>query len=93
MLTAITDFARDSFHVGRADTLESLRVGELAVTIVQGPHAILAAVVRGLIPPPVQASFETALESVHRQFGTALQTFSGDAAGFEPRVRCSKRVW
>lgn len=84
MLTAITDFARDSFHVGRADTLESLRVGELAVTIVQGPHAILAAVVRGSIPPPVQASFETALESVHRQFGTALQTFSGDAAGFEP---------
>ena len=84
MLTAITDFARDSFHVDRADSLESLRVGELAVTIVQGPHAILAAVVRGSIPPPVRASFETALESVHRQFGPALQTFSGDATAFEP---------
>jgi outer membrane protein OmpA-like peptidoglycan-associated protein len=84
MLTAITDFARDSFHVGQADSLESLRVGELAVTIVQGPHAILAAVVRGSIPPPVRAVFEGALESVHRQFGPALQKFSGDASAFEP---------
>ena len=83
MLTAITDFARDSFHVGHGDTLDSMRVGELAVTIVQGPHAILAAVVRGSIPPPVRASFETALESVHRQFGPALQTFNGDAASFD----------
>lgn len=82
MLTAITDFARDSFHVGRADTLESMRVGELAVTIVQGPHAILAAVVRGSIPPPVRDSFEAALESVHRQFAPALQTFSGDSSAF-----------
>jgi OOP family OmpA-OmpF porin len=84
MLTAITDFARDSFHVGNADSLESMRVGELAVTIVQGPHAMLAAVVRGSIPPPVRASLETALESVHRQLGPALQTFSGDSSRFEP---------
>jgi outer membrane protein OmpA-like peptidoglycan-associated protein len=84
MLTAITDFARDSFHVGRTDTLESMRVGELAVTIVQGPHAILAAVVRGSIPPPVRASFEAVLESVHRQFGPAFQSFSGDSSSFEP---------
>ena len=83
MLTAITDFARDSFHVGRADTLESLRVGDLAVSIVQGPHAILAAVVRGSIPPPVRASFESALESVHRQFGAALQDYAGDSAPFD----------
>ena len=83
MLTAITDFARDSFHVGRSETLESLRVGDLAVSIVQGPHAILAAVVRGSIPPPVRASLERALESVHRQFGPALQAYSGDASSFD----------
>jgi OOP family OmpA-OmpF porin len=83
MLTAITDFARDSFQVGRADTLESLRVGDLAVTIVQGPHAILAAVVRGAIPPPVRATFETALESIHRQFGPALQGYNGDPSSFD----------
>ena len=83
MLTAITDFARDSFHVGRGDTLDSMRIGELAVTIAQGPHAILAAVVRGSIPPPVRASFESALESVHRQCAPALQAFNGDASPFE----------
>ena len=82
MLTAITDFARDSFHVGGADTLESMRVGDLAVTIAQGPHAILAAVVRGSIPQPVRASFDATLESIHRQFGVELQAFSGDSAGF-----------
>jgi OOP family OmpA-OmpF porin len=82
LLTAITDFARDSFNVDRADTLDSLRVGELAVSVAQGPHAILAAVVRGSIPAPVRAMFETTLESVHRQFGPALQRFSGDAAVF-----------
>ena len=82
MLTAITDFARDSFHVGRSDALESLRVGDLAVSIEQGPYAILAAVVRGSIPPPVRGTFETTLESIHRQFGTALQEFEGDAAPF-----------
>ena len=83
MLTAITDFARDSFEVGRADTIESMRVGDLAVSIVQGPHAILAAVVRGAIPLTVRTTFENALESIHRQFGPALQTYSGDSAAFE----------
>jgi OOP family OmpA-OmpF porin len=82
LLTAITDFARDSFHVDGGDTLDSMRVGELAVTIAQGPHAILAAVVRGSIPASVRAMFETTLESVHRQFGLALQGFTGDAAVF-----------
>ena len=83
MLTAITDFARDSFHVGRTDTLESARVGDLAVSIVQGPHAILAAVVRGSIPTAVRNLLETTLESVHRQFAPLLQGFAGDASGFE----------
>jgi OOP family OmpA-OmpF porin len=84
MLTAITDFARDSFQVGHSDTLDSMRVGELAVAIVQGPHAILAAVVRGSIPPPVRAALEGTLESIHRQFASALQTYTGDASAFEP---------
>lgn len=82
LLTAITDFARDSFAVDRSDTLESMRVGELAVAVAQGPRAILAAVVRGSIPPAVRAMLEGTLESVHRQFGAALQAYSGDAAAF-----------
>jgi OOP family OmpA-OmpF porin len=82
MLTAITDFARDSFRVGQSDTLESLRVGDLAVSIAQGPFAIVAGVVRGSIPLGVRQSFENALESVHRQFGPELQNYDGNAAAF-----------
>jgi outer membrane protein OmpA-like peptidoglycan-associated protein len=82
MLTAITDFARDSFRVGRADALESLRVGDLTVAVVQGPHAIVAAVVRGSAPLTVRAALENALESIHRQFGPALQTYNGDSTTF-----------
>jgi OOP family OmpA-OmpF porin len=83
MLTAITDFARDSFQVERADTIESMRIGDLAVSISQGPQAVLAAVVRGAIPLTARTAFENALESVHRQFGPALQDFHGDASAFE----------
>lgn len=83
MLTAIRDFARDSFNVGASESLESMRVGDLAVHIEQGPHAILAAVVRGTITSSVRAALQDALERVHRQFGPALQTFDGDAAPFD----------
>jgi OOP family OmpA-OmpF porin len=82
MLTAITDFARDSFRVGQSETLESLRVGNLAVSIAQGPSAILAGVVRGSIPLNVRQAFEAALESIHRQFKPALQNYNGNSAAF-----------
>jgi OOP family OmpA-OmpF porin len=84
MLTAITDFARDSFQIGQSDTLESLRVGDLAVSIAQGPHAIVAAVVRGSIPLSVRSAIENAAESIHRQFGATLQSLEGDPAVFAP---------
>jgi outer membrane protein OmpA-like peptidoglycan-associated protein len=84
MLTAITDFARDSFQVGQSDTLESLRVGDMSVAIAQGPYAIVAGVVRGSIPLSVRATFENAVESIHRQLGPALQDYNGDASAFEP---------
>jgi len=84
MLTAIADFARDSFQIGQSDTLESLRIGDLAVSIAQGPHAIVAAVVRGSIPLSVRSAIENAAESIHRQFGAALQSLDGDPAVFAP---------
>lgn len=83
MLTAIRDFARDSFDVAGSESLESLRVGDLSIVIEQGPHAILAAVVRGVIPAAVRPTFQGALESVHRQFLPDLQAFDGDASVFD----------
>jgi outer membrane protein OmpA-like peptidoglycan-associated protein len=80
MLTAIRDFARDSFKVGGGETLEALHIGDLDVFVEQGPFAALAAVVRGTAPQSLRVMFQDALESIHRQFGPQMQTFRGDAS-------------
>src|SRR5262245_10596626 len=83
MLTAIRDFVRDSFKAGGGDTLDALRVGDLAIIVEQGPHANIAGVVRGTAPYALRTTFQDALESIHRQFGPELQAFQGDSAPFE----------
>ena len=80
MLTAIRDFAQDSFRVSGEDSLESLKVGDLAVWIEAGPHAILAAVVRGSAPREFHHVLQGAVEQIHLEFGEALENFSGDAS-------------
>lgn len=83
MLTAIQDFVRDSFRVGASDSLEALRVGELAVLIERGPHAVIAGVVRGTAPAELRLTFEEALEATERQLAAELRSFRGDPAPFE----------
>lgn len=83
MLSAIQDFARDSFATGDDAALEEFRVGELQVWIAPGPHAYLAAVVRGTPPRELHSSLEETIESIHVLKGTALANFEGDAAPFE----------
>jgi OOP family OmpA-OmpF porin len=83
MLSAIGDFVRDSFRVGATESLEALRVGELTVIVEQGPHALLAGVVRGAPPPEIRRNLQEALERIHRQLGEELQAFDGDASAFE----------
>ena len=83
MLTAIRDFARDSFRVSEDEALENFRVGDLSVVVEQGPHAIIAAVIRGTAPPELRRTLQEAIEHVHARLGDELATFSGDAAPFE----------
>ncbi len=83
MLTAIRDFARDSFRVAGGESLEGLRIGDLSVIVEQGPHAIVAGVIRGTAPHTLRVLFQDALESVHRQLSPELKAFRGDAAPFE----------
>ena len=73
MLTAIRDFAQDSFRVSDDEALDTLQVGELSVWIEQGPHAILAAVIRGTAPPELRTALQEALERVHARFGDAAR--------------------
>ena len=83
MLTAIRDFVQDSFRVSEQDSLDALQMGELSVWIEQGPHAILAAVMRGNAPQDRRRLLQDTLESIHLQCGEALLSFNGDASPFE----------
>src|SRR5262245_46407999 len=69
MLTAIRDFISDSFRTTGGDTVDALRVGDLALVMEQGPRATIAGVVRGTPPYALRTTFQVALESIHRQFG------------------------
>lgn len=60
MLTAIQEFVRESFGVREGEGLEAVQVGELSVWIEQGPHAILACIVRGSAPPELKTICEDA---------------------------------
>jgi outer membrane protein OmpA-like peptidoglycan-associated protein len=82
MLSAIQDFARDSFATGQDAALEEFRIGDLQVWIAAGRYAYLAAVIRGNPPRELRTSLEETIESVHILKGSALAFFEGDAAEF-----------
>ncbi len=86
MLTALQDFARDSFTSEKQDELEVLQIGEFKVWLLHGPLAILAIVVRGQLPQELQQRFAVKLEQIHKDFHTALVGFEKDGrpiAGIE----------
>jgi OOP family OmpA-OmpF porin len=82
MLSAIQDFVRDSFHTQQGEVLDFLQHGELQIWVEPGPHAILAAVLRGHPPQSFRLRMKQALEKIHQQLLTALEEFDGNAAAF-----------
>lgn len=82
MLTAIQQFVHDSFESPNEDTLGSLTVGEMQVWIEQGPHAVVAAVIRGHAPSSYRVSLDEALEKIEGEYAEALASFNGDASPF-----------
>lgn len=82
MLSAIQEFVRDSFSAERTESLDSMEVGELKVWIEEGPHAVLAAVIRGHAPAAYRTAMQEALEAFEQKFGGALQKFEGDTVPF-----------
>lgn len=83
MLTAIRDFAKDSFGAQPSDELQSLQVGDLSIWVEDGPLAMLAAAIRGHAPTEVRHELQRALEAVHAEHGDGLARFAGEAAPFE----------
>ncbi|HVW05805.1 MAG TPA: hypothetical protein VHB78_12410, partial [Vicinamibacterales bacterium] len=82
MLTAIKDFVQDSFRVADGDGLEAVKVGDLSVWIEAGPYAIVAAAIRGTAPREFRTTLQDLVETIHLQFGDALESFNGDTSAF-----------
>jgi outer membrane protein OmpA-like peptidoglycan-associated protein len=75
MLTALQDFVRDSFTIGKQDDLEILHIGEFKVWIQHGPLALLAVVIQGQPPQQLRVLFAEKIELVHKDFHTDLASF------------------
>ena len=83
MLTAIRQFAADSFHVDESEALDTLEVGDLTVWIEPGPRAVLAAVVRGHPPAELRETMRRTIETIHARYGASLGAFTGNTAPFD----------
>jgi OOP family OmpA-OmpF porin len=64
MLTAISDFVRDSI-LGADESLDRVELGELSVRLLRTPHAYLAAVVSGEPNADVMAALMELAEQLH----------------------------
>ncbi|KYC35323.1 flagellar motor protein MotB [Scytonema hofmannii PCC 7110] len=82
MLTAIQDFAKDSFNTNKEDALHSLYFGELTIWIEEGPHAVLAGIIRGNAPRELKLVFQDAIEKIHQRLNRELIAFDGDTEPF-----------
>ena len=85
MLTAITDFARDSFQVSRQQGLDSFALGDFTLWVEDGPAVALAAVIRGQPPLALRETMQQAVEGVQRAHASDLDAFGRDGTPFEVR--------
>lgn len=84
MLTAIGDFARDSFQDSANDgELNTVQVGDLRIWVRHGTHAALAAVVRGVAPPDLKNLLDRKLAEIERRYGREIETYGGDPSRIE----------
>lgn len=83
MLTAIQDFAQDSFHIEEGQSLDAIRIGGRNVWVEDGPHAVLAVVIQGNPPESLKSVLAETIESIHLIQGNSLESFDGDTAPFE----------
>lgn len=83
MLTAIQDFAHDSFKESENATLDSLQLNELSVWIERGPDAILAGVIHGNAPLSLREIFKEAIEAIQFVQQPEFNSFDGDTSRFE----------
>lgn len=83
MLTAIQDFVKDAFDRDRGEILDTLRMdGDHSLWIDQGPHAILATVIRGTPPLELRKRLRQVLDAIHFRYGPSVADFEGEVGPF-----------
>ncbi len=83
MFTAIQDFVSDSFSPEHDQHLETADIGEFTVWVLQGPHSMMACVIRGVPPRGLRDQLSEVLERINGQYGEALKRFDGDPVELE----------
>jgi outer membrane protein OmpA-like peptidoglycan-associated protein len=89
LLSAIQQFARDSFQPGQTENLGNMTFDELQIRVVSGPNAVIAAAIRGHAPEAYNLAMNEILEEIQRQYSSALAHFTGDPGPFraaEPQI-------
>src|SRR5580692_5225936 len=82
LLSAIQQFARDSFQPGKTENLGNMTFDELQIRVVSGPNAVIAAAIRGHASETYNLAMQEALEEVQRLYSSALVNFKGDPGPF-----------
>lgn len=81
MLTAIRDFAQDSFGRGQQDEeLDEVQYGDQRIIIGDGPAVYVAAVLTGVEPEGFRAQLHELAAELHVQHEIALRHYTGDPA-------------
>lgn len=83
MLTAIQDFAHDSFKETENAQLDSLQLNDFSVWIERSPDAILAGVIRGNPPLHLREIFKEAIEAIQFVQREEFEEYEGDTNEFE----------
>jgi hypothetical protein len=79
MLTAISDFVRDSFgQESEADELDEIQYGELRIIIQHGHAAYLAVLIRGIEPEGFRTTLRDFVSELHIAHATALRNYEGE---------------
>ncbi len=89
LLSAIQQFARDSFQSGRTENLGNMTFDELQIRVVSGPNAVIAAAIRGHAPEAYNLAMNETLEDIQRHYSSELAHFTGDPGPFraaEPQI-------
>ena len=82
MLTAIRDFAGDTFDdaAGVRTRLETVDIGEHTLWLVHGPRAYLACAIRGTPPIGLRDELAQVVDEIHRKHDDVLAGYADDSA-------------